>query len=265
MDQARLSEGAERLNKARRTGRPIEAALAQGVPADLDEAYAIQSAGIPGILAGAGGGGPIGYKIGCTNAAAQQLLGIPHPVHGVLLSPFAHESPARLDAGAFHIRVIEPEIAFRLARDLPPEGAPYAADELAPALAAVMGAIEVVDTRYANWTTVGALNLIADNASAGHWVKGAESADVAAVDYVRQPVRLYLNGAPVQEGVAGNALGSSLKALAWLANALAARGPGLKAGDLVTTGTCTPVIEVGAGDTAMADFGSLGQVSVSFA
>jgi 2-keto-4-pentenoate hydratase len=259
MNTARIEEGARRLAAAWRTGEAIASALAAGAPVDLDEAYAIQAASLAGI-----GGRPIGYKIGCTNESAQALLGVDAPFHGRLLSDYAHASPARLEAGALRIRILEPEIAFRLGSDLPAGGAPCDAASVRPAIAAVMGAIEVVDTRYLDWLTVGALNLVADNASAGHWVCGAESADVDAVDYQRHPVLLSLNGEVRERGVAGNALGSSLNALAWLANALARRGGMLRAGDLVTTGTCTKVIPAEKGDVASADFGPLGQVEVRF-
>ena len=263
MDAARASEAAGRLVAARRTRRPVDSALADGAPADLDEAYAIQAASLEAILADAGGA-RIGYKIGCSSEAAQKLLGLDAPFHGALLSTYAHASPARLAADALHIRVLEPEIAFRLGADLPAGGAPYDAVSVRPAIAAVMGAIEVVDSRFVDWLTAGALNLVADNASAGHWVYGAESADVGAINYETHPVVLSLNGEVRERGVAGNALGSSLKALTWLANELATRGGGLRAGDLVTTGTCTAVIPAEKGDTATADFGVLGQVTVAF-
>jgi len=259
MDRTRIEEGARRLAAARRTGEPVASALVSGAPADLDEAYAIQAASLAGI-----GGRPIGYKIGCTNESAQALLGLDAPFHGRLLADFAQASPGRLDADAMRIRILEPEIAFRLGRDLPAAGAPYDAASVRPAVAAVMGAVEVVDTRYLDWMTVGAFNLIADNASAGHWVHGPESTDVGAIDYEAHPVALSLNGELRERGVAGNALGSSLNALAWLANELVKRGGMLRAGELVTTGTCTKVIPAAKGDLVSADFGRLGRVEVTF-
>jgi len=264
MASERVKAAAERLAAARRRRRPIRVALARSEPADLDEAYAIQAASLPLILADAGGGRTIGYKIGCTNESAQRLLGLDAPFHGALLSPFAHRGPARIEAKSMAIRILEPEIAFRIGQNLLAASTPWSAATVRPAVAAVMGAIEVVDTRYRDWKTVGALNLIADDASAGHWVAGAESRNVGAVDYERHPVVLSLNGQVRERGVAGNALGSSLNALAWLANELNARGGALRSGDLVTTGTCTAVIPAERGDVAVADFGTLGTVEVAF-
>ena len=264
MTQEKAVQAAAMLVEARRHGQRIEGFPEDLRPNDLAEAYAIQAASLDGILVSGGGGSAVGYKIGCTNETAQAQLGLDEPFAGVLMSPFLHASPATLAADDLFMRVLEPEIAFRLGEDLAPDDAPYDAASVKPAIATVMGAIEVVDSRYAEWTTIGGLHLVADNAAAGHWVYGGESSDVAAIDYARHPVVLSLNGEVRERGVAGNALGSSLNALAWLANDMAKRGQGLSAGQLVTTGTTTAVVPAEAGDLAVADFGPLGEVSVKF-
>ncbi len=233
-------------------------------PTDTESAYAIQAASLPLILENAGGGAIVGRKVGATNETTQAQLGLSEPFHGVLMSAFVHESPAEIAADSMFMRVLEPEIAFRLGADLPAAGAPYDAASVKPAIATVMGAIEVVDSRYSSGSTVGGLQLIADNASAGHWLHGAECNNIDAIDYTSQPVSLSLNGEVRQEGSTGNALGNSLNALAWLANDLARLGQGLAAGQLVTTGTCTVVVAAEKGDRASADFGPLGRVEVSF-
>ena len=66
------------------------------------------------------------------------------------------------------------------------------------------------------------------------------------------------------EGRGANALGGPLTALTWLANTLAAdpAGPGLRAGELVTTGVVTGFRLVEAGDSVGADFGDLGRVEL---
>jgi 2-keto-4-pentenoate hydratase len=53
-------------------------------------------------------------------------------------------------------------------------------------------------------------------------------------------------------------------ALAWLVNELSGLGTTLKAGQVVTTGTCHPPLPIQSGDLFAADFGSLGKVSVGF-
>ena len=70
---------------------------------------------------------------------------------------------------------------------------------------------------------------------------------------------------PACEGRGANVLGDPRIALAWLANELSRHGMVLAAGQFVTTGTCMQPLEIGPGDDVLADFGSLGRVSLRFA
>lgn len=262
---SRVLEAAGLLLRARTERRRIPAPLpAQLAPGTMADAYAVQDASIPAILSHAGGGRVLGRKIGCTSRTAQEQLGVSGPFHGRLLSPYVFESPARVKADLFFMRVMEPEFAFRLGRDLPSDGAPYHAESVRPAIAAVLPALEIVDSRWIDWTTAGALHLIADNGSNGGWVRGPETADLSSVDFTRHATAISVNGELKHRGSAANVLGSPLNALAWLANELAASGQPLRAGDYVSTGTTTVVVPVEAGDHVVADFGSLGRAEVIF-
>jgi len=66
-------------------------------------------------------------------------------------------------------------------------------------------------------------------------------------------------------GIGANVLGGPLIALTWLANELSAQGVTLRAGQVVTTGTCIVPLDVAPGDALTGDFGALGRVSVRFA
>ena len=112
-------------------------------------------------------GRTIGYKIACTNAIAQRFLSMPEPFYGRLLAASTFDSPARLAAGDFFMRIIESEFAFQFARDLPPAARPLDREQIAGALAGVLPGIEIVDSRFNSWTTVGAPSLIADNPATG--------------------------------------------------------------------------------------------------
>ena len=118
----------------------------------------------------------IGYKVACTNVTAQRQLNVDAPFSGRLLSAFFFESfpekPARVEAGQFFMRVVEAEFAFEMARDLPPTTAPRSRQEIAAAVKGVLPGIEIVDSRFDEWTTIGAPSLIADNACNAAWVKG---------------------------------------------------------------------------------------------
>lgn len=264
MDQQAAMAAAARLMEARRTGTLIEA-LPDGLrPGSLDDAYAIQAAHLA-MLAEASGSTPIGYKAGATGDAPQQALKLAGPFRGVLLSAFVHDSPAEIARADCHHRIIECEFAFRMADDLPAPAAPYDDAAVAAAVGSTLLAIEVVDLRFSNGMQAGGLQIIADCGGLGHWVKGPESAGLPDVDLEDHPVRLLINGDVVQQGSSANVLGNPINSLTWLANDLCAAGGGLKAGDLVTTGSCTAPTPAKPGDGVVADFGDLGQVSVSFA
>lgn len=209
-------------------------------------------------------GPTIGYKIACTNAIAQRFLSMPEPFYGRLLQASTFDSPARLFAGDFFMRVIESEFAFQFARDLPPSAQPLDREQIADALAGVLPGIEIVDSRFNSWTTVGAPSLIADNACHGAWVKGVLLRDWRHLDLAAQAVELRLNGSVVQRGSGSAVLDHPLNALQWLVERLHAQGIGLLAGDYVTTGVTTDIYDAKAGDHLAADFGPVGSVELHF-
>lgn len=231
-------------------------------PASEPAAYQAQTGLVTKLLAHYGGQS-IGYKIACTNAVAQRQLGVDGPFYGQLLAPLCFDSPARIAASRFSMRVIEAEFAFRMGRDLPP-GAQRTREEIADAIDAVLPGIEIVDSRYESWTTVGVLSLIADNACNGAWVKGDLVRDWRAFDLAAQSVSLIVNGETLREGSGAAVLGHPLNAMQWLVEALNARGVGLRAGEFVTTGVTTGVYEAHAGDRIRAEFGSVGTVDLKF-
>jgi 2-keto-4-pentenoate hydratase len=210
----------------------------------------------------------IGYKVACTNVTAQRQLHVDAPFCGRLLSAFFFESlpgrPARVDASKFFMRVVEAEFGFEMARDLPPVSAPRSREEIASAVKGVLPGIEIVDSRFDDWTTIGAPSLIADNACNAAWVKGRLLGDWRSIDLAAQAVRVTVNGQLLREGTGANVLGHPLNALEWLVNTLSARGLGLKAGQFVTTGVTTEVYMAERGDRITADFGPVGSVDLIF-
>lgn len=228
--------------------------------ADIARGYAVQDA--LDALIRARGARPIGWKIGGTNAAARATLGIDAPFFGRLYDAVTEASPAAFPALPGFFRVLEAEIGLVLGRDLPPEEAPFDAARVAAATAALLPAIEIVGSRLEPWGEAGAAMIAADNAAHGCWIHGAALEDWSAFDPLETPVSLSIEGGASVSGAGRNVDGGPFGATAWLANALAATGRGLRAGDCVTTGTVTVPLPVGAGQTVRADFGPLGVVEV---
>jgi 2-keto-4-pentenoate hydratase len=247
------------LLAARRARRPIETLPDDCRPASLAEGYLAQDA-----FVALSGGAVAGFKIGATSAKAQTFLGIDAPFAGSVLKDDLHDSPAVLAAGRFSFRLIEPEFAFRLGRDLPPRANGYTTEEVAAAVAELYPAMEVVTSGLQNWRRQGVASLIADNGVNGALVLGPACADWRDFDLPRHEVTLRVNGEVAGTGVGGNALGGPMTALAWLVEHRARRGRGLEAGQVVTTGVVTEFVELDAGDEAVADFGPLGEVRLAF-
>jgi 2-keto-4-pentenoate hydratase len=162
------------------------------------------------------------------------------------------------------MQVAEPEFAFRMATDLPPRSSPYSVQQTLGAVATLHPAIEIPDSRFADFVSAGAAQIIADNACAHLFVLGAPStANWRALDLVEEKPVVTLRGRQFI-GHGKNVLGDPRIALTWLANELNQLGVTLRAGQIVTTGTCHPPLPIQSGDVFDADFGAIGRVSVRF-
>jgi len=232
-------------------------------PDNAHSGYAVQE-GVVDRLLKRYGGHAVGYKVACTNKRAQELVGTDTPFYGRLLSPFVYRSPARVNARDFSMRLVEGEFSFQLARDLPRKGAPYDRESIADAVATILPSIELVDTRYTDWTKMRLPSLIADNGCNSGWVGGKATEAWRHMDLASHEVRLRVNGSEKRGGSGAEVLGHPLNALVWLANTLCDQGKRLKAGDLVSTGVCTDIYLAEPGDHIVADFGVLGTAEVSF-
>ena len=258
LGNSELAAAAALLLAAHRALRPRPRLPAACSPTNLLEAYTIQDRFVSRL------GKPVGYKIGYTNAALQQSLGISSPVFGRLIAGRVWPSPAVLPAANFATRVVETEFGFRMARALPPRTSPYSLEAVTDAIGSAFPSFEIVDSRFEEWRKLSPLEAIADNVLHSHWVHGAELAAFRPLDLASLEVVTRVNCVEATRGRGANVLGSPLQALHWLANALAQMGRGLAAGDLVTTGCCTDIVELASEDSATADFGPLGGVRVDF-
>ena len=254
---------AKTIAAARRGHTPLSSLGADLAPNDEAEGYRIQRAVHDLLLPYAGA--MVGYKIGCTSAVMQQYLDIPHPCAGGVFERGVHDSGAALRASDY-VRVgVECEIAVRLARDMPPSEAPFTAEWVAEAIEAYHPAIEIVDDRYAQWETLGAPTLVADDFFAAGCVLGKAVTRSAAPDLLAVTGRAVINGVEAGRGTGADVLGHPHNALAWLANHLAAEGTGLHAGQIVLTGSLVKTVWLKAGDRAVMELSGLGSVEVSFA
>lgn len=259
MNDAELRAASELLHRHWRDKTRIDALPDNLRPRDRAEGYRVQACIEEHTEA------PLfGWKIAATSVAGQKHINVDGPIAGRLLAERVIEDGGVFVIGGSHMRLAEMEFAFRMARDLPPREAPYTQDEVMAAIATLHPAIELPDTRYTDVTQAGVAQLVADNACAHKFVLGpATDADWRALDLAAHPVQALIQARGAGEGVGANVLGDPRIALTWLVNELSRYGLTLKAGEVVTTGTCLKPVEIAPGDRLRGDFGPLGQVSIA--
>lgn len=245
------AEIAERLLQARRSRSAIATSELTAVAIEEGDAYAIQAA----VCALAG---PVGaWKTGRNSPDAVPLMA------PILLST-VRPSPARFGAAELRLIGIELEIAFRVEADLPDaEATDYA--ERAAQCVSVLAAIEVVDSRIADFDAADPMWRLADNQINGGLVVGAATMNWGAIDLTKADVELEINGRRVFAETAAVPGGSALHTFCAFARRVGNHCGGLRPGHVVTTGTLTGMDFVGPGSEVSGRITGLGDVRVSFA
>jgi 2-keto-4-pentenoate hydratase len=227
---------------------------------DEEAFYAVQHELVRRKLSG--GVQQVGWKIGATTALAQASFGLSGPTYGVLFDNGAVPDGGSIPMALLIQPRVEVEIAFHMARDL--IGPDVTPEQALDAAASVCAAFEIVDPRTRDWD-VKMPEMIADNIFHARYVLGVQHVAAHTLDLAAVTATLTKNVVEVAQGSGTNVLGHPAAALAWLANRLADHGEQLRAGQIVLSGTLTPVVPVAAGDTLVADLGELGSVRVKFA
>ncbi|MDB5680477.1 MAG: mhpD [Sphingomonas bacterium] len=202
----------------------------------------------------------VGRKIGLTAVAVQVQLGVDQPDYGVLFDDMALADGGELDMRWMLQPKAEAEVALVLASDLDDPEADRAA--ILVAVDHVAAAIEIVDSRIADWKITFA-DTVADNGSSAAFVLSEEKRAISGLDLWSCGMVLEKNGKVASLGAGAACLGHPLEAAAWLARTLAAAGEPLRAGDIVLTGALGPMVPIAAGDTIRATIGGLGTCTFS--
>ena len=159
---------------------------------------------------------------------------------------------------------VEPEFSFVMKNELDVSKAPYSPNIVYESISEVLPSIELVDSRYEDWTSIGVNNLIADNAVHAHWIFGDKVKDLNFFNFKDHSVDLFINDELIEKGNSSNVMGNPVNSLTWLINNLAIVGKSLPKNFYISTGTCTKAIPISKGDKVTADFGKLGIVGFVF-
>ena len=202
----------------------------------------------------------IGRKAGFTNPAVQAAMGVDFPLSGILFDVMDTPNRAEIPASRVIAPKIEAEIAFVMGSDLEHEAISMA--DIMRAVDYLMPAIEIADTRMADWNNT-AIDTIADNVAASHFVLGHKVQMLDQFDVSNAKADIHVNGESVAQGAAINVLGSPLNSLQWLANQMVAQGTPIMEGDVILSGSLGPMVPVNHGDLIEIYVENAGMASVA--
>lgn len=249
---------AERLRDAAATGTacaPVSDLLG---PSDVGLAYEVQQVLTAGRIDA--GATRVGRKIGLTSKAVQAQIGVDRPDFGVLFHDMHFGDGAEIPFGRLLQPKAEGEIAFVLGRDITDADD---AEQVRAAVDAAYPAVEIVDSRVADWR-IGITDTVADNASSGVFVLGEKGTSPDAFDTVGVTMTMRRGGEVVSTGTGRDCLGDPLAALAWLARTAIEIGEPLRAGEIVLSGALGPMVAVTPGDVVEVAIEPLGTVTARF-
>jgi len=248
-----------RLWEARRDGHRIRVEDGERPGSEAD-AYAVQR-GITEIS----GREVAGFKIGATAQIAMDLLAVEGPFFGPLYGETFRASGATVRLPLVHTPGVEAEFVVGVASDLPPRDTPWTLEEVRAAVAWVAPGLEIVGTRIEGGLAGAGVLAIADGGANIDFVLGPTDTDWRSADLTSHPVALRVNGVESATGDSGMLVfGDPVAGVAWLANRPELAPRGLRAGDAVSTGTCTGITPLSPGDEVVADYGLLGVVTARF-
>ena len=254
-----FEEAVRRIVEARKTLSVLEDLSGDAQVTTLEEAYRIQRA-----VTERWDDQIAGWKVGATAAQVQKLFGVSEPAYGPVFEKAVFQSPARVTARSFHHLMLETEFAFRFGDALPSRPAPYSRKEILAAVDALIPAFEIVSPRFNRLTVDRFPQVVADFCANGGAILGTPIENWRGIDLPAHAVKLFMGGALRQEGQGAAVLGNPVNVLEWFVNKFSAQGLSLSKGQFVLTGTMTGIHTAEVGRQAVADFGELGKVEVTF-
>ena len=254
-----INRAAELLYQAHQARVPINPLTERYPGMDLAAAYAVQQVNLRRRLTV--GAVLVGHKVGLTSKPMQDLLGVGEPDFGYILGDMVLGNGSAVPAAAFCAPRVEPEVAFLLRKPL--RGPGVMVDDVRAATEAVAPALEVVDSRIADWKLTLA-DTVADNASSGAVVLGDWVPYSDDIDLPTAGASLRLNDTEIDSGLGSAVMGDPAVAVAWLANAVAGFGTEILPGQFVMSGSFTSAAFVHPGDETATTITGLGTVSLTF-
>lgn len=241
---------AERLHTAQSTVTDT-LSLADTHTLSVEDAYAVQAA----LLALRQGRGErvTGVKLGFTSKAKMEQMGVSEIIVGRLTDAMCVADGGTVDLARFIHPKVEPEVAFRLARDVDPDDPDT---DIVACVDAVAPALEIIDSRYRDFRFTYE-DVVADNTSAAGYAIGPWR---PVEDVSDRAVRLHGGDHDVR-GTTAAILGAPVNALHALLDMARRRRIPLRAGEVVLAGAATAAVPLTPG-TITCEVDGLGRVGV---
>ncbi|GEC95664.1 2-keto-4-pentenoate hydratase [Zoogloea ramigera] len=259
MDKSKIEKYGDELYDALINRKAVAPLTDREADITIEDAYQIQQRMIQRRLDA--GETIIGKKIGVTSKVVMDMLKVSQPDFGMMTSGMVFNEGESIDTSTMIAPRAEAEVAFVLKSDLMGPGV-TAADVLR-ATDFVVPCFEIVDSRIQDWK-IKIQDTVADNASCGVLVLGGRRKSPADIDLALAGMVLEKNGEIISTSTGAAVQGSPVNAVAWLANTLGNLGIGLKAGEVILSGSQSPLVPVKAGDSLVCTVGGLGGTSVRF-
>lgn len=259
MDAHKIQQYGDELYQSLLSRTPVEPLTNRESDITIEDAYQIQLRMIARRIEA--GETVIGKKIGVTSKVVMDMLGVNQPDFGHLLSGMVFNEGEPVDTSKLIAPKAEAEVAFILKKDLTGPG--VSAADVLRATDCVMPCFEIVDSRIKDWK-IKIQDTVADNASCGVLTLGGTRRSPHDLDLALAGMVLEKNGEIISTSTGASVQGSPVNAVAWLANTLGRLGITLKAGDIILSGSQSPLVPVKAGDSLYCSVGGLGSTSVRF-
>lgn len=256
----KLDRAAELLAAVRTAVARLDEIPQALAPQTLAEAYALQERTFERL-----GGAVAGWKVGATAKAVQELLGVSEPFAAPVREGEIWSSGTTVASGTTTHRQIECEFVFTMDRDFAPRSEPYERAEVVAAIRAIAPAIELIGPRFTKVMPLPPFSVIADCGMNAGLIVGAHASAIDPASLPAHEVVLRVDGAAVARGTGEKVLGDPVNSLVWLIDHARRQNKTVAAGQPISTGTMTGLTALEPGQEAVADFGSLGTVAVTFA
>ncbi len=249
-----LDSIAEILDAAAMEARSIDQ-ISKTRSIDLREAYEIQDRSIQRRVTR--NDSIIGYKMGFTSKAKMEQMGVHDIIWGRLTASMQIQANGNLDFSKYIHPRVEPEIAFRINKDINQH---IPAENIADYYDAVAPALEIIDSRYQNFS-FSLEDVVADNCSSSGFVVGPWHDPSTQLQDMG--IELWIDEERVQAGNSNAILGNPIDSLIEASRMMEKYKCTIPAGSIVLAGAATPASYLASGNKVRGVWDSMGEITFS--